>query len=105
MFLRIKHILTAYHLRDKFSGGTFIAICDCGWENRVFRRSLTGRARTLKCIFGHRWEDWYPVEVGGVYLDDAGEWVSEIDEGNGEVVFYSRQCDRCWKCETKDGEP
>lgn len=94
----IKHKLTAYHYRYGRDKLTTLAICDCGWKNKIFRQGIKGKLRKAKCVFGHRWDEPSDVEVGEVYQADNGEWISAIDEGDGEVVGTITQCNRCYKC-------
>lgn len=96
--LYVKHKLTAEHWRrNRKPRSTVLGICSCGWKNKLFRSSLRTRARKVMCVFGHKWEDPEPIEVGPVY-EENGEWVSGIDRGEG-YTFHMRQCERCYKVE------
>jgi hypothetical protein len=101
--LYLKHKITAYHLRDKFSRkGTVLAICNCGYSAWWFRKhKYKILHRRLLCIFGHQWDEWDNTEVGEIYEDEEG-YHSTIDDGEGTVIGTMRQCERCWKVETKN---
>lgn len=97
--LRLKHKLTAYHFRHNLEGGNKLAVCSCGWKCRIVKKGLKDYLRRSKCLRGHIWEPWEPIEVGEVYEKD-GEWTSSIDEGHGSVIAYMRQCNVCYTCES-----
>lgn len=97
----LKHKLTAYHFRrNRGDRSTVLAICDCGWKCRPFRKKLGDLTRQMKCIRGHDWDNWDPIETGEIY-EENGEYKSTIDDGEGYVLGSMRQCERCYKCETK----
>jgi hypothetical protein len=105
MKLYIRHKLTAYHLREliqqrRGKRQNHLAICHCGWKCRMLRTGPKDILRQMRCITGHNWGEWWDVEVGGVYQNDDGEWICEIDEGNGVTISRDRQCKKCYKVDS-----
>ena len=90
--LRIKHRLTAYHLRNRLNRSTnYIGICGCGWRSGIMRTPLSVRARRVLCIRGHRWEPWKPMHTGPI----------GFEESEDTLFGHLRQCERCYRCETR----
>lgn len=89
--LYMRHKLTGYHRRARPGGK--LALCPCGWRDRIMRKSHRVRLREAVCFLdprGHRWggpEDW---SIGP--LDHE---VGVDDDAHGQY----RQCDRCYKVE------
>lgn len=92
-WLWVKHKLTAYHWRyDRGDGPAALAICECGWKCRLFRKSPRDHLRRVHCLLrGHDWGESEPVLVG-----PAGAPDEEMT-----LIAMQRQCDRCWKCESE----
>lgn len=56
----------------------------------------------MRCSWrGHKWGDWDDTEVGDIYEDEEGHYKSTIDDGEGESIGSMRQCERCWRCQSK----
>ena len=93
MSMRIRHRLTAFHLRDRFnrSKSTRIGICACGWRSSIMRTSWTTRLRRILCVCGHHWESWKPMHAGPV----------GFEESEDTLLCHMRQCERCYRCETR----
>lgn len=96
--LYIKHKLTAYHYRKDKKEPYSLAICSCGWNCSSFRRrkrqtKLRG-LRKLCWLRGHKWGEWDAVEAGPL----------DFEDGEGIIVGWYRQCDRCWNCENREND-
>lgn len=96
---RLRHRLTAHHLRDRLSRSkaSRIAICSCGWRDPLFRPGLEQRLRRLACLVlgGHRWGEPETAGFGPVGYD-----AEDPAAPDPEMEWQMRQCERCWECET-----
>lgn len=101
---RVVHKLTAYHWRyDRDQSYNKLGICSCGWKAKFMRDSPKDYLRKSKCIFGHKWGEPEPMEIGELFKKDDGTWTSTLDEGDGGIIVgYMKQCDRCFRCNIRD---
>lgn len=91
MIKRIGHKLTAFHWRyNRAHDASSLAICTCGWRDKVLRKNLSDRRREAVCLIrGHIWGELEISEVGPV----------DFEDGEGEFSMSTVQCDRCYKVE------
>lgn len=87
--LYLRHKLTAYHWRYDRRKSTSLAICTCGWNCRAFRPGVKLRLKGLVCrVIGHNLGEVETAEAGPI----------DFEEGEGDVMWRFRQCERCYQC-------
>lgn len=91
--MRLKHTLTAHHLRYSRRSPNVLGICHCGWRSRLFRPSLNIRIRRAIClILTHQWD-------GAGYEQEVHVGRVGFEESEETCIGRFRQCQRCYKCE------
>lgn len=83
----IWHKLTWYHYRSKHK----IAICSCGWKDKMFRFKRYKIRRPICLLLGHKWGESYEGGFGPI----------DFKQGDPEsVTWVSCQCERCFYNDT-----